>query len=39
MSGGTTGFLEIIIGYQGVNGGVNLWDIFPVLEERLDVHL
>lgn len=32
--------LDIIMGYQGVGGGVKLWDIFPALEERrLDVHL
>lgn len=32
--------LDIIMGYQGVGGGVQLWDIFPVLEKRrLDDHL
>lgn len=34
------GLLAIIMGCQGVGGGVKLWDIFPVFEERrLDVHL
>lgn len=28
------GFFAIIMGCQGVGGGVKLWDIFPVLEER-----
>lgn len=28
------GLLDIIMGYQGVGGGVKLWDIFRAFRER-----